>query len=67
MSIKVFNCNYCNNTYMWDQMRGEESYKCQWCYERGDNILYKDKIKKLPKKSDLFMKKIKGKYGKNSR
>ena len=60
MSIKVFNCNYCNNTYMWNQMIGinKDSYKCEWCYDKGDNILYRDKIKKLPKNSDLFMKKI---------
>ena len=36
----------------------KDSYKCEWCYDKGDNILYRDKIKKLPKNSDLFMKKI---------
>lgn len=61
MSIKVFTCNYCNNTRLWDQMVGmkKDSYKCEWCLRDNNNVLYKDKIKKLPKKSDLFFKRLK--------
>lgn len=62
--INTFICKYCNNARMMNKMLGLDntSYRCEFCYKEKET--YQEKLNKLPKKSDLFFKKINRKRNK---
>jgi hypothetical protein len=59
MSITVKICKFCNETRLIEQFNNTK--KCEWCLRDNVCETYEERIKKMPSKNSMFMKKVKNK------